>query len=183
MAGTDDALEPPPFSEALATPPTRGGHVLDDQLIRLELVRLLSLVLADRRMSDLIEKDRFRPGQPIVQLQSVAEDEITRLLVTTAIMLRAHDDSSGELPAVVCGRLLTRNGDGPETTSELPLREACNKILHATELRWRSVPGDEPEDGYIEPVLYLGGTRGNQRWRAAIDIAAYVCGAVSWLPW
>jgi len=78
----------------------------------------------------------------------------------------------GKLPQRPCGVLYPK---WPGRTREfLPLREACNKIIHATDFRFDVVQPylSDPfaEGDYIQPFVYLYGTKGDQNWRAILSI-------------
>jgi hypothetical protein len=60
----------------------------------------------------------------------------------------------------------------------LKLREACNKIIHATDIRFDVVTPDkanpDEEDAYILPRLYLYGKKDRSDWRAVLSIVDFV---------
>jgi hypothetical protein len=61
----------------------------------------------------------------------------------------------------------------------LTLREACNKIIHATEINYDSVIPDrsnnpDREGVYLRPHLYLYGTKNKKGWRAKLSIVDFV---------
>jgi len=114
---------------------------------------------------------------PLHQLQELyAQDEIVHLLISTATMQRVHSDSMrsyredpGELwsqePSRVCGELQVED----RHSEPLKLREACNKIIHATSI--------EIFD-WANPVLRLEGTLGQRSWTAFVEINDYVRASV-----
>jgi hypothetical protein len=64
------------------------------------------------------------------------------------------------------------------------LREACNKIIHATDIKDDLVIPDkaqnpDEEGSYVRPFLYLYGTKENDGWRAQLSIVEFVRGAAS----
>lgn len=59
----------------------------------------------------------------------------------------------------------------------LTMRDACNKIIHATNFRF------DVEQSYINPVIYFYGTDKGKDWRAVLDIIRYVDVGVSYTDW
>lgn len=160
----------------------RQGHLFDPAVVRRELWQLLLIFLADRPLMALVEKEA-RGGQTLDGLHNeFCEDEITRILMNSAITLRVLDDrDSGTLQRVEpCGELQTRG-----QTEALTFREACNKIVHATRVnfdieRLDGRPLDRPstEPTFMNPKIYLYGVRQGAEWRAMLDVIAYVHGAI-----
>jgi hypothetical protein len=76
-----------------------------------------------------------------------------------------------------CGQLFS---DWPkrEQIEDLTLREACNKIIHATEIRHNVVdpdPGYNPDQigVYLRPYLHLYGTKEGRNWKADLKIIEF----------
>jgi hypothetical protein len=61
----------------------------------------------------------------------------------------------------------------------LPLREACNKIVNATDSKDDLARNPNEEGSYVRPFLYLYGTKENDGWRAQLSIVEFVRGAAS----
>ena len=107
------------------------------------------------------------------------EDEVSRILLQSAIVLRILDDESQADPEeripFVCGDL---EQAGHETA--LTLREACNKILHAKTINFdvaatQSVtPHSKKVGAYFNPLVYLYGTQHNKEWRATIKMRVFL---------
>ena len=75
-----------------------------------------------------------------------------------------------------CGKLFPNWATDPKTVKVLSLREACNKIIHATDIRFDVVVPDaamnpDEEGAYYQARLYLYGSKGTQRLarRAVVD--------------
>jgi hypothetical protein len=153
------------------------GHVFDPTPFAVDVYRLVCLVLADKAVAKL---DRRR----LTTLKDqYVRPEVTRILISTAVALRIRFDPKDpfhkKLEKSKCGKLYPRlRSRKPEV---LTLREACNKIIHATQIRFHihtpspRYKGDE-EDAYISrPLLYLYGNKDGADWRAVlsmIDFAA-----------
>ena len=162
--------------------------MLDTSFVRRELFLLLSITLANEPISQRLQHTQI----PRLANEQAVE-EITRLLAVTASILRARDDyamdevrRSGkhgewldELQSQPCGTL--QRDVASADTVPLTMRDACNKIIHATNFRF-DVEG-EFEDSYVKPVLYFYGREKGKEWRAVLDIIRYVDVGVSYTDW
>ena len=141
------------------------------------------MFLADRPYAELTEHEFLADGyaQPLLGLAASLESEVSRILLSSAITLRVLDDRDGRVldRFEPCGEWQRNlNSDRAEP---LPLREACNKIVHAEELHFdveRLDGGPIAQLGmspsYIRPIIYLYGTHQQVRWKCTLDIVAYV---------
>ena len=139
----------------------KPGQHFDPGPFALDLYRLLCIVLADKAVAKL----------------SVD----ARVLVSSAVALRIMFDrypkAFGKLPQRPCGILYPK---WPGRTSELlPLREACNKIVNATDSKDDLARNPNEEGSYVRPFLYLYGTKENDGWRVQLSIVEFVRGAAS----
>jgi hypothetical protein len=158
-------------------PPQEGhfkeGHFPNTGNAVLELHRLLALFLSSKSFAAL--RTNF-PGEgfdPIYKIQEVEDDEITRLLLNLAITARVIDDRQDHVFERVgsnCGQL--EKYDGPNDVGALNLREACNKIIHANKVRFDIE--EKVEQPYLNPFIYLYGEQNGKKWKATIDIIAFV---------
>ena len=90
-----------------------------------------------------------------------------------AITARVIDDREGrvyELVSRSCGKLIKNTR--AKTEEELPLREACNKIIHAKKIRI-DTEVDERGQPYFEPYIYIYGDQGGTEWKAVIDVIEF----------
>jgi hypothetical protein len=154
------------------------GALLDSGFVCRELLILISLVLADEKVVRLDDRARSLWSEHL-------EAEILHRLALVASILRARDDFlidrveqrgdaggyGNELRAASCGTLQPEIGR-PQTEL-LTLREACNKIMHATEVHF-DVEGQDTETSFINPTIYLYGSNRGSRWRAVLDLVKYV---------
>jgi hypothetical protein len=171
--------------EHLPFPFSRPGHSIDPSPFLLDLYRLLCMVLADRQFAKL----GLQSSRAIEWLQDgYADTEITRVLISTAVILRILFDQDRrrfrDLVSKKCGTLYPER---PKMTREdLTLREACNKIIHATRVSRDVVVPDatrnpDQEGLYRQPYLYLYGEKSGQAWRAKlsiIDVAEWSAGVL-----
>lgn len=151
------------------------GHWFEHGPFTLDLYRLVCLFLADKRVAKL--------GPDYYHIWNLKNEflrsEVTRILISTAIAIRIRIDQkekklSKELKAP-CGKLYPNL---PSRKSEpLTLREACNKIIHATKIRFDiEVPPSARygHDVYLNaPYLYLYGERNSEKWRAKLSIVEF----------
>jgi hypothetical protein len=177
----------------------RPGHTIDEIQIRLELYRLITMILASGPIAEkaldwhstLKDGARYHTHY----LQGLAEryfdDELSRILIYTAIQGRVYSSMKypGSFPiwSEHCGELETGSkcgvplGEGPlcRKTVPLTLREAFNKIIHATVLDTDTEAVSHPESyattNRINPLVYLYGTHVNGKpWRATLNLMDFV---------
>lgn len=155
------------------------GHALDLKQIRLDLYRLAcyfeaSRHLVGRETNGNASEDEYIPDLP----KEFFKDEVSRVLLQSAIVLRILDDESeanrDERNPFICGTLELDGGSEP-----LGLREACNKILHARRMNYDKCSSEQrtPRDGrhdWYRPYLYLYGVQARKHWRAALDVRAFI---------
>jgi len=165
----------------------RQGHVFDTTPQRRDLWLLLLIFLADRPLADLTEAEFYADGheQQLLGLNSdFAEDEITRILLSSAIALRVIDDRDGGIldKLDACG--LLQPDISSQQAEPLSMREACNKIVHATKVNYdveRLDGGPVEELGisppYLRPTVYLYGSHRKVTWKCALDVIRFVRGA------
>lgn len=143
--------------------------------------RLLTIFLASKPLSKLRDGE-YNSGPDI--LAQHEQPEIEHLLIQIAILYRISDDNAragrtlnGPWNPTV-GRLY--RDASKEESGDLSLREACNKIIHVTKLRYDVVDGEYPWQNYVQPTLYLYGHKANQEWKAELDVKGF-CGALAGL--
>jgi hypothetical protein len=119
---------------------------------------------------------------PVRDLQAGFEEfEIVRLLVNIAVTARIMDERenrSSNKFNLHCGQLI-EDLTKPANVVPLDLREACNKIIHATKFNWDVDQLKEenlpyPTTRFLTPRMHLYGERGNHQWKATLEIAEFV---------
>src|SRR4030042_870125 len=119
------------------------------------------------------------------QLRSdLQECEVRRLLLTVAVMVRNSMDSHGafricdlvgleELKMEDSVGQLTQN-DGQQI-SDLTLREASNKILHARDLTfdYRADLKVVPPGTALNPTVFAYGEHNGKDWKATVDVVRF----------
>ena len=145
------------------------GHNPDAQGLVLELHRLLCIFFASKTFAELTI-DPTGPYDPLDRLRGSEQQEITRILLSSAVTARVIDDRNlGWFEnAEGCGTLLEGKDE-----QQLSFREACNKIIHATKVRFDR---EHTAHGmpYVAPRMYFYGTRQNGvEWKATLDVLEY----------
>jgi hypothetical protein len=151
--------------------PYKEGYNYDAEHVRLEVYRLLNQFLAQEKTQELMEKD----GQFHNAIDNVGQYfdvETQRILISAATISRVIDDNEEEMFRLrnfdtVCGVLIKDLKNGTE--KDLTLREACNKIMHATKYRYDV----DKERLFIRPTIYLYGSYKNKDWKATLDIIRF----------
>ena len=118
----------------------RRNYTLNSGTVLRDAYRLLCVVMADRAIAEFATKDN------LVSLRSLfVEDELVHTVIQLAIMNRTQldhmeelrcDDSelSFETIETKCGELTENDGANSDKKC-LTFREACNKIIHAEEIK------------------------------------------------
>lgn len=153
------------------------GYNPNTQIAVLELHRLVCIFLASRSFADMRDGPTHQIDV-IDRLQEHEEEEITRILLAVAITARVIDDvGKGWFDqAGTCGSLAD---DGVEVA--LKFREACNKIIHASKVRF-DLEENASGQKYVTPTIFLYGQRNGKEWRAVLDVLAYAKQYVRCLP-
>lgn len=156
-------LRKSPWNEGLGI----SGQFLDRQLYLLGCMVHASLAfdaLADHPLCEL--------------RQEFQETEIGRLLLTIAVAVRnAMDQDSSWAEYRLQGiedNVGTLRNVAREKESVLNFREACNKLVHCTSINFHYV-SETPRRGMaLTPFVHLYGTKGQQDWKATIDINKFI---------
>jgi hypothetical protein len=158
----------------------RDGFFFDVNSFRLDLYRLITCFYASVTFA---EQGEDLDKDPVRDLQGEFEEfEIVRLLVNIAVTARIMDereDRHSKKFDLECGQLINDLTE-PNRVVTLDLREACNKIIHATKFNWDveqlkdegSLP--YPTTRFLVPQMHLYGARGSQQWKATLDIKEFV---------
>jgi hypothetical protein len=114
-----------------------GTYELDAEQIKLNAYRLGGLFFADKEIAR--RSDPASPNAAAWLEQHFFVREMSHLLLQIAIALRVMDDQMRARPEADTGRAeYFRRRDETDKQfqcmmfDELPLREVCNKIIHAT---------------------------------------------------
>ncbi|MEB8431875.1 hypothetical protein OO007_06515 [Cocleimonas sp. KMM 6892] len=146
------------------------GHNLNLKQIRLDIYRLACYFEANKSFAN--QNVESNQDLCINRLpREFLEDEVSRILLQSAIIIRILDDESEadkeEKNPFYCGELLFKN-----STQQLSLREACNKIVHGQQINFdiEELNGHS----YLKPIVYLYGYQGKNDWKATLQIQQFV---------
>lgn len=158
------------MTEKILSDRFREGHLPSVEPIILDLHRLVTLFIASPNLAELRTN---LAGDPISWLQQYEDEEITRILINSAIIARIIDDRD-ELSLnhidTKCGDLI-ENLTFPKVIVPLSLREACNKIIHAKKIH--SDISESNEISYRNPILYLYGQKIGVDWKVKLNVMDY----------
>lgn len=168
-----------------------GGHWFDMGATRRNLMHFISMLAGcEFVMKQAALEGRNIEGWPKRShpLEELYDDcftsEASRLLIEVAVTIRMLDDMAGSHVVNVAANVGSiRTG---EDLRPLTLREACNKIIHASQVSFNlgggvttyvNREGEEVGEciSYALPdALELRGERGGLSWSAELDIVAFV---------
>ena len=121
--------------------PYKEGYNYDAEHIRIEVYRLLNQFLAQEKTQKLMEENGLFHNA-IDQVGQYFDVETQRILISAATISRVIDDNEEQQFRLsnfntACGVLIENTEESQEI--ELTLREACNKIMHASAYRYEIV--------------------------------------------
>lgn len=99
--------------------------------------------------------------------------EVSRRVISLAVVLRSHLDSSNTKSTVSVGSLLP-DVSKPGTRTALLLREACNKIIHADIVDLNDPADSSEEVPRLSRRIQLQGSWSGKDWHAEIDVLAFL---------
>jgi hypothetical protein len=160
--------------------PDFPGNHFDPGAYALDLYRLLCMVTADKHVAKL-------GGESYSSISRLRNEylysEVKRTLISSAAALRIwldqHPPRAFADMKTNCGKLYPNWPQKKKKFEVLSLREACNKVIHATSINEDLVVPDRAhnpdyEGVYLRPHLYLYGAMGKRTWRAELSIVDFV---------
>lgn len=165
-------------------------HYLDREAVRVKCFDVFNIVSASVALAGEYEMaetdDPLEPSSMFKLHHELAEQRLSQLLLDIAVFVRTFDDlMSAEAPDEYAAHVEKTDGENFIGTldgeGDFRLREACNKIIHATDFRPvydhadRDLGDDKFErvwhlDGQIE----LEGTRGKKTWEAVLNVEPFL---------
>lgn len=114
-----------------------SGYSPDIEVTQLDLYRLLNQFLASNSLSTKCDEDGGGLFHAMYTLDKFFEIEATRILLSSAVIARVMDDKNKDLNQynTSCGVLIP-DLNNPSDATDLQLREACNKIIHAKTIKY-----------------------------------------------
>ena len=164
-------------------------HYLDRDACRIKCFDVFNIVSASAALAGQFEmSEPEEPTEPSSMFrlhQALAEPRLSQLLLDIAVSVRTFDDvMAAEAPDVYPDFAAKTNGEnyvGTINDGDLSLREACNKIIHATDFRPvyehadREIPGDAPlRVWHLDGQIELEGTLGRKPWHAVLWVENFL---------
>jgi hypothetical protein len=154
------------------------GPSLPGQVLRLDLYRLVCYFQASAYLANLSDGGDFCPWQGL--RDEFQDSEIMRILLQAAVAVRfigaGHADNKRAQKDWLeesVGKLFKNVGD--TAFQPLPLREACNKIIHAKNIVLDSNESGNPYEHFIKPHIFCyDDFEQKTGWRAEIDLLSFV---------
>jgi hypothetical protein len=173
-----------PYHKAAIKP-----HYLDREACRIKCFDVFNILSASVALAgdyEMAEADEpIEPSAMFSLHHRLAEPRLSQLLLDIALFVRTFDDvmsdAAPDAYAAVAAQSDGADFIGVLDGGVLRLREACNKIIHATDFRpvyehvERELPGQDPQlvwhlDGQIE----LEGTLGKKQWQATLFVENFL---------
>ena len=143
-------------------------YIFDTQSIEMDCYSLLAFFFASPSIHSITLKESQS------QLHRLPLSErwlIKEFLISIAIKIRMIDDlmsAHGRKSYLPVESVVDIECEGEITHDNL--REACNKIIHATSLNFQH---DSSHDEALIPKMILRGTKGKNKWIARLDIIPF----------
>lgn len=177
--------------------PGLSSYILDRETIKLDAYRLVCVFYASKEIARQSDPTGEYPDAAVRLEASFFAREMSRLLLSIAIAVRTLDDqmqrATGEAPLLVAYRKARESADrfAFMEFESMPLREACNKIIHANVVEAHTREGTEPhayDEMYSEDTseserlawshlsghVRLGGTKGGKEWWCLLHVPTFV---------
>lgn len=152
---------------------THRGHPIEGLIIEREIYWLMTVFGASRRLYQISDGE----NHSFDAIRNDYEDgEASRLLISVAIMIRSQMDARGPRPASIDpnrGKVMGNLSTEGKRRQPLGLRDACNKIIHATGVNFPCRKAKKPGRTYLGPKVELEGFQGDIRWRAVLDVMKF----------
>jgi len=145
------------------------------QNIEIASFRLLSIFLSDKEYQKLRAKNELAIPDEIYA--RITFDRIIHSLIEIAIFYRIQDNQCPKTHEFKKARKTRIVGIlyEPIGSEEQPLdmREACNKIIHARDIRFDVKKLPKLGRAYLNPKIYIYGERHNTEWKTIIDVIRF----------
>ncbi len=162
------------MTELLPSSEYEAAHSLGHGAFWLDVYRLVSHCLASQRIATV---DDLRGSRSLKA--GYEKQEISRLLINIASYYRVkYDDGSWthapwlheEYKGV--GSVIEHLGHTTDA-QRLDFQEACNKIIHARRVHFDGAAHAETGAEYLNPIVYLYGSKSGKEWKATLDIVEF----------
>jgi hypothetical protein len=153
------------------------GYPIPAEVLDADLYLLLSVFNASRVTASQMPHNHH----PFAWLTDHFEiATAARLLLATAVQARNSQDIRPDYVAEnlklapACVGQLVQDLENSSTALSLGFREACNKFIHAYNVNFSHATDPVTGSRYLEPVVYLYGSKDDQAWRATVDVMAFI---------
>lgn len=136
---------------------------------------LISIILADKELKNVYRK--YSLPHLETWIEEKKEEEIIRLMVEIATCYRLMDWNAKRTPNSDVVGALEMVADSNQW-ADLTMLEACNKVIHATEIAFDVQKIRNSQVRHFNPVIHFSGTKGRKKWNASIDLLLFCNGAV-----
>lgn len=158
------------------TPIMNNGHYPNISNVLLDIYRILTIFMASKSIAELEESHLYKEDDPLQQFAVFESDEITRILLTVSITVRVVDERESKIMGLLaddCGHLVP-DTNKPAPPTSLSIREACNKIMHASKIEFgrATLPNGR---SFLQPWIYLFGTDFQKKnaWKANLNVVQF----------
>lgn len=174
-----------------------SSYTLDRDSIKLDAYRLICLFYANKEIARRSDPTNEFPDSAARLEKAFFPREMSRLLLSIAIGLRTLDDQMRNLRADASERVKyiaardRANRLQCMMFDEMPLREVCNKIVHATVVEPHTREGVEPHEydllaweasdddasigwEHLSGNIRLGGKKAGEQWWHLLEVPIFV---------
>lgn len=155
-----------------------AGYPFRNSTIELDAYRLVSTLASSQFLASKAQGGV--DSELWMRLKSHECQEISRLLVSLAVISRSNIDAGrfDENLERVVGKLFS-GASTHKKEKELDFREACNKIIHATSLKFDISDDTSLECASLPVDAILYGEHNSKQWKAILNIFDFAVCVVS----
>jgi hypothetical protein len=162
-------------------------HLVDRDEIRGLCLECLHILLASNGMAVVLgEEEGGKTGWDYPNLTALhhrnAESQLSSKLLKLAVLVRTFDDQFRDVEAYTEHKRTIDRDQGPfgdfyEGSGILAIREGCNKIIHAEDVRPVYENGGEPHDEgmwAMNGIIELTGYDRGEKWSVGLRVIAFL---------
>ena len=178
------------MAEFIPTNEYEASHQIDAMSFHEDVYTLMTIFLSSKHFLDIDVEDNKNAEPPYSGTrywahlaEEVETRKIPRLLVSIATTLRVKTDDGGWWSDNSNSVGTLSKGALNHQPEVLSMREACNKIIHATKVHYDVEPINDFEHignkfRYLNPMIYLYGENRGKKWKACLDIHSFCKGCL-----
>ena len=161
------------------------GYTFESPNLELEIFRLVTTLAASEKLAEMAKTEP--DGRKWEWLKKSEFPEICRILLSIASIVRNNIDSDSNLSeydAFKVNRpvgLIVTDLSTPTKKDPLNLREACNKIIHATRVNPDVCDVNQGMNSALTPFVYLYGDHRGKEWCALINVFEFAASAMEFV--